>query len=152
MTDAPSGQVTFLFTDVEGSTVLWDQQPDEMKVALEEHDRLVRSSVEASDGYVFTTAGDSFAVAFSSVESALAAATNAQISLVDRVGGLELRVRMALHTGSASMRDGDYFGVAVNRCARLMSAAHGGQILLSQSSADLLEEGQPDDVDLIDLG
>jgi predicted ATPase/class 3 adenylate cyclase len=152
MTTPPSGQVTFLFTDVEGSTVLWDQQPDEMKPALAEHDRRIRSAVAAAGGYVFTTAGDSFAVAFSSVESALNAATVAQLSLLEPSGNLELRVRMGMHTGTASMRDGDYFGVVVNRCARLMSVAHGGQVLLSQISADLLRERLPDEVDLIDLG
>jgi class 3 adenylate cyclase len=152
MTTPPSGQVAFLFTDVEGSTVLWDQQPDEMKPALAEHDRRIRSAVAASGGYVFTTAGDSFAIAFSSVDSALNAAIAAQLSFIEPAGGLELRVRMAMHTGTASIRDGDYFGVVVNRCARLMSAAHGGQVLLSQISADMLRERLPDGVDLIDLG
>jgi class 3 adenylate cyclase len=83
MTTPPSGQVTFVFTDVEGSTVLWDQQPDEMKPALAEHDRRIRSAVAGSGGYDFTTAGDSFAVAFSSVESAVTAATDAQLSFVE---------------------------------------------------------------------
>lgn len=152
MTSAPSGEVTFLFTDVEGSTELWDRTPDSMKVALTEHDARVNAAVERHNGYVFTKAGDSFAVSFASPHDALAAAIEGQLSLLEPVGGMALKVRMALHTGTATVRDGDYFGVVVNRAARLMSAGHGGQILMSRMTADLLSEQLPGDLGLIDLG
>lgn len=152
LTDPPSGQVTFLMTDVEGSTLLWDRDPDLMRDALAEHDRRLRAAVERHDGYVFTTAGDSFAVSFVSPTDALAAATEAQLSLLEPAGDIVLKVRMGLHAGHATVRDGDYFGIDVNRCARLMSAGYGGQILMSQSTAEVLRDSLPSEQDLIDLG
>ena len=113
----PAGEVTFLFTDVEGSTVLWENDADAMTEALAEHDKRMRGAIARHGGYVFTTAGDSFAVAFASASEAVAATVDAQRSLAEPCGTIALRVRMGLHTGVASIRDGDYFGSVVNRCA-----------------------------------
>ena len=117
MTEPPTGEVTFLFTDIEGSTLLWDQWPDMMEAALAEHDQRVRAIVDAWAGYVFTTAGDSFSIAFGSPTDAMSAAITMQLAMREPALGLDLRIRMGLHTGSASIRDGDYFGGALNRCA-----------------------------------
>jgi predicted ATPase/class 3 adenylate cyclase len=148
----PSGTVTFLFTDVEGSTVLWDRHPGAMRVALVEHDRLIRQAVDSHHGYVFTTAGDSFAVAFERVRDALDTALELQLGLREFTGEVTLRVRAGIHTGETTVRDGDYFGASVNRCARIASAGHGGQILISGSSAELLGDDLPGQVELLDLG
>lgn len=148
----PSGEVTFFFTDVEGSTSLWERQPEQMQLALAEHDRRLHEAIDAEDGYVFTTAGDSFAAAFSTAGEALRAAVAAQQMLVEPCGDLVVRVRMGLHSGAAAVREGDYFGAAVNRCARIMSAGHGGQILLSQATVDRVSAHLDVDAELIDLG
>jgi predicted ATPase/class 3 adenylate cyclase len=137
----PSGTVTFLFTDIEGSTVRWERDPDAMGAALTEHDDFLRSTIEDNGGTVFSTGGDGFAAAFADAASALQAA-------VDGQGRLGLPVRMGLHTGSAEERDGNYFGRTLNRTARIMSAGHGGQILLSDVTAGLVR----DDVEVTDLG
>ena len=152
MPPPPSGKVTFLFTDVEGSTALWDRHPAEMRVLLAEHDRIVRGVVETHQGYVFSTAGDSFSVAFAHVRDALDAAVEIQRGLADLSGDIELRVRAGIHTGEAAERGGDYFGPAVNRCARIASAGHGGQILVSGTSAALLEGELPERIEFVDLG
>ena len=152
MPTPPSGNVTFLFTDVEGSTALWDRHPAEMAGLLAEHDRLVRGVVEAHGGYVFTTAGDSFSVAFTHVRDALEAVLDLQRNLIDLSGDIELRVRAGIHSGAATERDGDYFGPTLNRCARITGAAHGGQILVSGTSGGMLDGDLPEGVDLIDLG
>ncbi|MFK8024538.1 MAG: adenylate/guanylate cyclase domain-containing protein [Ilumatobacter sp.] len=150
--DVPAGQVTFFFTDVEGSTSLWERDPEGMEAALAEHDQRLQAAIDRHDGYVFTTAGDSFAVSFPTALGALEAAIEAQRRLREPCAGLTIRVRMGLHSGLASVRDGDYFGAAVNRCARIMSAGHGGQILVSGATAALIETSLPSDVDLVDLG
>ena len=152
MPSQPSGIVTFLFTDVQGSTVLWDRYPAEMKAALADHDRRIRDAVEAHRGYVFTTAGDSFSVAFADVRDAFDTAVELQLSLRDLTSEVELRVRSGIHTGEATVRDGDYFGSSVNRCARITSAGHGGQILISGSSRELLGDDLPEHVEIVDLG
>lgn len=152
MTQAPVGEVTFLFTDIEGSTTMWEQSTTTMVEALAEHDRTVRAIVEAHRGFVFTTAGDSFSVAFASASGALAAAIEIQRAMREPVGGLNLRVRVGIHTGIASMRDDDYFGPPLNRCARITTAAHGGQVLLSQSTFTLVDGQLPEQAELIDLG
>ena len=146
------GEVTFLFTDIEGSTALWERQPDAMRAALAEHDRRLRDAVHGYGGYIFATGGDSFAVAFETASQAVAAAVQGQLSLREPAGELTLAVRMGLHTGGASARDGDYFGPAVNRAARLMSAAHGGQILLSHTTSRALGESPPGGVTRLPLG
>jgi predicted ATPase/class 3 adenylate cyclase len=150
--EPPIGEVTFLFTDIEGSTTLWDQWPDIMEAALAEHDQRVRVVCDDCGGYVFTTAGDSFSIAFGSPTDAVSAAIGIQLAMREPALGLDLRLRMGLHTGSASIRDGDYFGGALNRCARLTSTAHGGQILLSGSTTELVAGALPDGVELIDMG
>ena len=142
MGKTPTGTVTFLFTDVEGHTRLWDRYPEATTAALARHDNIVRSAIEVCGGYVFTTAGDSFSAAFQSTGDAVAAAVSAQRELVafEWPDGVVLRVRMGLHTGEAlDEREGDYFGPAVIRAGRIMSLAHGGQILASQTTASLLD-------------
>ena len=148
----PTGEVTFLFTDLEGSTSLWERVPDEMDAALAEHDRRLREVFGRRNGYVFTTAGDSFAVAFDDADDALVAAIEAQRRLIEPCGEIPIRIRMGLHTGTATARDGDYFGAVVNRAARLMSSAHGGQVIVSGATSALVDHELPDDVDLVDLG
>src|SRR6516225_7192438 len=137
---APSGVVTFLFTDVEGSTRRWENDADEMRAALAAHDEVLRSAIEAHGGFMFKHTGDGVCAAFGSPKAAMDAAVAAQRSL-------ELPVRMGLATGEAELRDGDYFGAVLNRAARVTAAGHGGQILLADSTAGLLSG-----VDLIDLG
>ena len=140
MAEPPSGTVTFLFTDIEGSTRRWEQDPRGMRSALAGHDRVLRSAVERNGGYLFKHTGDGICAAFSSTDAAVAAAVEAQL-------GLELPVRMGLATGSAELQDGDYFGPVLNRTARVTAAGHGGQVLLSSSSAGVVEG-----VDMSDLG
>ncbi len=148
----PSGSVTFLFTDVEGSTALWERHGEVMAAALEAHDLCLRTAATNHGGYVFTTAGDSFSVAFSTPLDAIAAAVEAQLALAEPLAGLTIRVRMGLHTGSAIVRDGDYFGPVLNRSARLMAVGHGGQILVSGALHEALAGSLPEDVELTDLG
>ena len=142
---SPSGLVTFLLTDVEGSTGLWERDEAGMDDALARHDNVMRGVIEAHGGHVFSTAGDSFAVAFATPMAAVEAAVDAQRSLGRLVG---LRVRMGIHMGEAHERDGDFFGPVVNRTARIMAPAHGGQVLLSTPVAELVG----DRIDVGDLG
>jgi predicted ATPase len=137
---APSGVVTFLFSDVEGSTRRWEADADEMRIALAAHDEVLRWAIEGHGGWLFKHTGDGVCAAFGSPTSAVDAAVAAQLAL-------ELPVRMGLATGEAELRDGDYFGAVLNRAARVMAAGHGGQILLAESTAGLLSG-----VDVIDLG
>jgi predicted ATPase len=132
--------VTFLFTDVEGSTRRWEADAEGMRAALAAHDEVLRKTIEAHAGWLFKHTGDGVCAAFASPRSAVDAAVAAQRAL-------ELPVRMGLATGEAELRDGDYFGAVLNRAARVMAAGHGGQILLADSTAGLLGG-----VDLIDLG
>ena len=148
MTGAPSGTVTFLFTDIEGSTSLSEVSPDAMRVALERHDSILRSVIDDHGGSVFSTGGDGFAVAFARAGDGLAAARSAQEALAAERWpvGAEIRVRMGLHTGEVDERDGDYFGPAVNRAARIMAGGHGGQVVLSSTTAGIAG------VELVELG
>ena len=139
-TAAPSGVVTFLFTDVEGSTRRWESDAEAMRAALVVHDKVLRKAIEAHGGWLFKHTGDGVCAAFSSPKAAVDAAVAAQRAL-------ELPVRMGLATGEAELREGDYFGAVLNRAARVMAAGHGGQILLAESTAGLLTG-----VDLLDLG
>jgi predicted ATPase/Tfp pilus assembly protein PilF len=150
----PSGTVTFLFTDIESSTRLWEQHPELMAVALVRHEGLLRSAIEASGGCVFKTGGDSFCAAFTSAGHAVTAAAAAQRSLHAEVwpDGATIRVRMALHTGECQERDGDYFGPEVNRTARLEDIAHGGQVVLSRTTAGVVRDQLPPEMRLVDLG
>src|SRR5246500_4270140 len=137
---APSGVVTFLFTDVEGSTRRWEADAQAMRAALVVHDKVLRMAIEAYDGFLFSHTGDGVVAAFASPMSAVNAAIDAQRKL-------QLPVRMGIATGEAELRDGDYFGTVLNRAARVMAAGHGGQILVADSTAGLLSG-----VDLLDLG
>ena len=145
---------TFLFTDVERSTAIWESVPDEMSRALALHDRLLRAVVERAGGSVVKTVGDGFHAVFASPSAALRAAIAGQRQLgrTRWPVGAELRVRMAIHTGTAVHRDADYFGPSLNRVARLLAIAHGGQVLLSGSTAGLVADDLPADVTLDDLG
>jgi len=155
----PTGTVTLLFTDIEGSTRLWEADPDAMAVALRLHDDILRSAIERASGFVFKTVGDAFHAAFSTAEAALEAVLAAQRGLLaaDWPTSRPVRVRMGVHTGACEERDHDYFGPAVNRVARLESVAHGGQVLVSGATAELLSEALvsgalPDGATLRDLG
>jgi predicted ATPase/class 3 adenylate cyclase len=148
----PSGTVTFLFTDIEGSTVLWEKHPEAMKEALARHDSILREAIESSGGQVIKVTGDGIHGVFKKAMDAVHATLAAQRLLKDPLFGLPIRVRMGLHSGEAELRAGDYFGQALNRAARIMSVAHGGQILLSSLTAELAREHLPGDASLLDLG
>jgi class 3 adenylate cyclase len=150
----PTGTVTFLFTDIEGSTKLWENDAPAMQAALARHDEILRLAIEERGGYVFKTVGDAFCCAFPTASDALEAALDAQrLVLKERWAENDpLRVRMALHTGAAEERDGDYFGPPVNRVARLLAAAHGGQVLLSLPTQELVRDQLPGGTTLRDLG
>ena len=154
MTDLPSGTVTFLFTDLEGSTRLWEEHPDAMQDALARHDELLRDAIEANGGHVVKFTGDGFHAAFATAHEALRAAVAAQRALTAAEWGTTgpLRVRIGVHTGEAQHRDGDYHGTALNRAARLTAVAHGGQIVVSAVTEGLVSDALPEDVQLHDLG
>ncbi len=150
----PAGTVTFLFTDIEGSSQLWAQHPTTMRAALARHDTLLRAAIEAHGGAVFKTVGDAFHAAFATAVDAVSAALAGQRALAAEAWGATgpLRVRMALHSGAAELRDGDYFGHALSRTARILAAGHGSQILLSAASWELARDHLPAEVTLRDLG
>jgi DNA-binding SARP family transcriptional activator len=152
----PTGVVTFLLTDVVGSTRQWQSAPQAMAQALARHDQILAEAVGDRGGNLLKTKGegDSTFSVFTRATDAVAAALSAQLSLAAEVwpGGTELSVRMALHTGEALERDGDYFGTAVNRAARLRAVTAGGQIFLSQSTAEVVVDHLPEDVGLAELG
>ncbi|MFK7918023.1 MAG: adenylate/guanylate cyclase domain-containing protein [Ilumatobacter sp.] len=137
----PTGTVTFFFTDVEGSTRLWEDHPTDMANALGRHDEIVRGRIEHNNGYVFSLAGDQFVAAFHDVESAVTAAieTQAAIDVEPWPTDAPIRVRIGIHVGVAEERDNDYFGQVLNRTARIVSAAHGEQTLLSGAAAALAD-------------
>jgi predicted ATPase/class 3 adenylate cyclase len=144
-----AGQHAFLFTDIAGSTRLWEEQPDAMSEALEHHDSILRLAVEGHAGDLFATMGDGIAAAFRAVDDAVATAAQIKHGLHANDWGVtgELRVRMGIHVGPAQRRGADYFGATLNRCARLMAVAHGGQVLLSGAAHEALGDG-----DVLDLG
>jgi predicted ATPase/class 3 adenylate cyclase len=150
----PSGTVAFLFSDIEGSTQRWETHREAMEAVLARHDALLRAAIETHGGRVFKTMGDAFCAAFTTVSGAIAAALNAQLALQDEdFSSVEgLRVRMALHAGESTERDGDFFGPTVNRVARLLAIAHGGQVLISGIAADLSHGEIPLQGSLRDLG
>ncbi len=154
MAEPHTGKITFLFTDVEGSTSLWERTPKAMSEALSRHDEILRTAIEVHNGHVFKTVGDAFHATFSIAPDALEAALEAQRALLHEAWDMTgpLRVRMALHTGAAEERDGDYFGPSLNRVARLLSAGHGGQILLSLATRERVRDRLPDESGLRDLG
>jgi class 3 adenylate cyclase len=150
----PDGNITFLFTDIERSSQLWELHPQAMGRALAQHDHLLGTVFSGHTGYVFKTVGDAFCVAFRDASGAVRAAIEAQRDLAtaawEETG--PLRVRMALHSGEAEQRNGDYFGQTLNRVARLLAAGHGGQVLLSSVTAERVRERLPDGTELRDLG
>src|ERR1700722_5830264 len=149
-----SGRVTHLFLGIGGSSKLWENSTEAMAEALERHDQLLRPAMDEHHGYVFKTIGDAFCVAFETCHDALRAALATQHALMRESwpSEAEIRVRLALHTGVCQERDGDYFGPTVNRTARLMAIAHGGQVLVSGVTAELLSDFPPDEGLLRDLG
>ena len=156
MANLPTGTVTFLFTDIEGSTRFWELYPDAMREALVRHDALLTEGIERQGGAVVKNRGegDSFFAVFNLASDAVAAACNVQQQLFAEPwpAGISLRVRMGIHTGEAELRGADYFGSAVNRCARLRSIAHGGQVLLSGVTAEVVAESLPPGTRLRPLG
>jgi class 3 adenylate cyclase len=146
----PSGTVTFLFTDIESSTRLWQEDEPSMRKAVARHDQLLRAVIADHGGVVFSTMGDGLAAAFQSASTAVTCAAEAQRRLDEESWDTArpLRVRMGLHSGEAELRDGDYFGTAVNRAARLMSLGNGGQVICSSATAELADS----DLALVDLG
>src|SRR5438552_13728400 len=143
----PSGTVTFLFTDIEGSTRLWEQHPGAMHLALARHDALLRVAIESNGGHVFKRVGDAFYAAFAMPSGALDAALAGQRHLLVEVAtaqaGLNLKARMAIHTGEAEAREGDYYRQPLNRIARLLGVGHGGQVLLSAATQGLVRDDLP---------
>lgn len=151
----PRGTVTFLFTDIEGSTKLWEEEPEAMQPALARHDELLRDCIEQNGGLIVKTTGDGLHAVFNSTSDAIQASLAAQRAVVAEPWEetiKKLKIRMAMHTGTAELREGDYYGPAVNLAARLLVLGHGGQILLSQASQALTRDLLPDGVELIDLG
>ena len=153
MVNIPTGTVTFLFTDIEGSTQLWERRSAAMQVALTRHDAILRQTIEMNNGCVFKTVGDAFYAVFPTAPDAVTAALAAQRALcAEAWGDAPIKVRMALHTGAADERDGDYFGPPLNRVARLLSAGHGGQTLLSTITEELARDHLPQGASLRDMG
>ena len=163
MPDLPSGTVTFLFTDIESSTTLWEQAPATMRRLLAWHDGVLRSAIESCGGHVVKTTGDGAYAVFGTAKNAIAACLQAQRHLQEAASGaadtaqapeppISIKVRMGLHSGAAELRDGDYFGAPLNRAARIMSVAHGEQVLLSSTTTELLRGDLPDGVTLREMG
>src|SRR5919108_2059830 len=151
----PSGTVTFLFTDIEGSTKLARERPETWEALRARHHTILRSAVEAHNGYVFQIIGDAFCAAFPTAGDALRAAAKSQTDLhAENWGDAAVKVRMGVHTGKAEIQeDGQYHGyLAMSRVQRLMSAGHGGQVLISAATQELLLEDLPEEVSLRDLG
>lgn len=153
-TDLPSGTVTFLFTDIEGSTRRWETDEAAMWADVRLHNAVMTRAIEANGGRPFKMVGDAFQAAFHRAPDALRAVIDAQRALAEQTwtGGSSLRVRMALHSGEAEPHDGDYLAPCLNRLARLMAAGFGGQILLSGYTAELVRDALPDGISLRDLG
>jgi predicted ATPase/class 3 adenylate cyclase len=154
MPEYPSGTVAFLFTDIEGSTKRWERDSSAMRAAVDRHFALLADAIAAQNGVLFKTVGDAVQAAFPTAPAAVAAAVAAQSALrADDWGELgPLRVRMAIHVGEATPRDGDYLAPALNRLARLMATGYGEQILLSEAARALAESALPPSCDLLDLG
>ncbi len=143
---APTGRVTFLFTDVVGSTRLWTKDPGAMSVSLQVHDEMFNELIARYDGHIFATAGDSFAAAFASARDAVGCADALQCAVAEDNwrGGPPLLVRIGLHLGEAEERNGNYFGLTVNQAARVMAVAHGGQTLLTDEVRDAADVATTD--------
>ena len=145
---------TYLFTDIEGSTRMWEENPERMRPALARHDAIARSTVERHRGVVVKKTGDGLHAVFADPADAVGATLEMQLAFADpqATAGVQLLIRCGLHAGADEPREGDFYGTAVNRAARIMSTAHGGQVLLSQAVASLVGDRLPSQVDLLDLG
>jgi len=154
MTESATGVVTFLFTDIEGSTRMWEVEPEAMRFDLARHDQLLTRTIEDHGGHLFKHTGDGVLAVFESPSRAIAAAAVGQMAMAGEqwASGAHLKARFAIHTGEAEEREGDYFGSAVNRAARLLDAAHGGQTLISESTAGLVQDSMAPGTALLDLG
>ena len=155
MPDLPSGTVTFLFTDIEVSTALWERDQVAMAAAVARHMALLRAATKAYHGMLFKVVGDAVQAAFPTSPDAVAAALAAQRRLSGErwpEGIAPVRVRMALHTAAATPQDGDYLAPGLNRLSRLLAAGHGGQVLLSLATQDLARDALPSGASLRDLG
>lgn len=152
----PTGTITFLFTDVEDSVRLWEKDAASMRQALARHDTLAAETIAAHQGLLIKSRGegDSLFVVFARAADAVACACRLQLALIAEMWPTPdpLRVRMALHSGEADLREMDYYGAAVNRCARLRAIAQGGQILLSRAVRELCQDGLLEEAALLDLG
>jgi len=152
----PSGTVTFLFTDIEGSTRLWQSHPEAMRQALSRHDASVAQIIDQQEGALVKSRGegDSLFAVFARATDAVAAAATLQLAFSAEPWPAQtpLRVRIALHTGEADLVDGEYYGAAVNRCARLRAVCHGGQVLVSRAAFEIVQDALPDGVALRNLG
>jgi class 3 adenylate cyclase len=155
LAELPTGTVTFLFTDLEGSTRVWEEHPEEMRDALAHHDAILREAIESHGGAVFSEMGDGMAAAFGSAGDAVAAGLRAQLDLGAFAWGETgaLRARMGLHADEAALRpDGQYVNQPLNRCARLMAIAHGGQVVVSETVESLVRGALPSGAGLLPLG
>ena len=157
MTELPSGTATFLFTDIEGSTQLWEQHPEEMRLALAQHDGVLSDAIASNHGHIIKTTGDGVHAVFEKAIDAVHATLETQRRLQSSrsqnpAASIHIKVRMGLHTGEAELHAGDYYGQSLNRAARIMSTGHGGQILLSAITAELAREHLAADLTLLDLG
>ena len=154
MLELPAGTVTYLFTDIEGSTRLWEDHPADATRMLARHDELIESEVARHAGIVVRPRGegDSRFCVFARATDAVAATLAILLAFVKEPWSVPLNVRMAVHTGEAEVRDGDYYGSAVNRCARIRAVAHGGQALVSSTTEELVRDSLPAGTSLRDLG
>ena len=154
MSGHPTGTVTFIFTDIEGSTKLARQHPESWEILRSRHHQILREAIESNNGFVFQIIGDAFCAAFYSAGEALKAAYQAQQGLQRELGGeLAIRVRMGIHTGQAEAQDNEYRGyLTLSLVQRLMSAGHGGQVLVSGATENLLRGQLPQEIDLRDMG
>jgi class 3 adenylate cyclase len=150
----PSGTVTFLLTDLEGSTRMWEQDPEAMKAAMVRHDEILEKTIAGNRGFVFSRMGDGMAAAFSSAGDAVSAAVAINRALAEEDWrAAPLKARIGLHTAEAVIvDDSGYASLPINRCARLMAAAHGGQIVISGATEVLVHDQLPDGLALVDLG
>ena len=147
MSSLPSGTVTFLFTDIENSTPMWEKYPEAMKSALAKHDSILKEAIESNSGQIIKTTGDGVHAVFSTAIDAVKASLDAQREFQtseaptnSETSDVSLRVRMGIHTGEAELRDGDYYGSTLNRAARIMSIGHGRQILISDITLQVARE------------
>lgn len=153
MLDGP--EITFVFTDIAGSSSIWEHHPEAMPAAIAVHDSIVRRGVDENGGEIFSASGDGFCAAFLDARAAVNCAVAVQLEMRRADWPADtgpLSVRVALHTGEARRQDGNYLGPALNRCARILSTAHGGQILVSERTAEMLYDALPEPLALKDLG